>query len=51
MHAQSNPQCFTSDLGLWFGAAGGQRDDRLCGHALVQSPRGHPELDALRTDG
>lgn len=39
-----------SDPGLWFGAAGRQRDDGIRGDSLVPSPGGHPELDALHSD-
>ena len=40
-----------SDPGLWAGEAGRHGDDGLRGDALVPSTGGHPQLDALHTDG
>ena len=36
---------------LWPGEAHGDGNDRLCGHALVQGPGNHAQLDALQPDG
>lgn len=41
---------FSLDPGLWTGKTHGNRDDGLRGDTLVQSPRGHLELDALHSD-
>lgn len=38
------------DPGFWLGETDGERNDRLRCDALVQSTRGHIQLDALQSD-
>lgn len=40
----------STDSRFWASQTGRLRDDWLCGDSMVQSPRSHPQLDALLTD-